>query len=255
MGAYQPQTTDRCPFASIMLSTGQISLEMLIRLTQNMTKYLVWTCVTLILIKRCVSPSSCLTARSLQQPRWTGTGPVSSVLITWPARGPRWVLRPECRGCVQSALPSPIKAIAGPWWFMKGNGERINVAEALRLMIKQIAAPLQILSGAEVLLRARHVVVSSINCHGVGEASAKTLSPSSRLPQWNTHSNSLQVSRLNKMSSLEIFCQVYLQCHKKGHIYLCQCFLGTSRNASIAKYVEYRQIVPWFPYSLIWLLS
>lgn len=51
---------------------------------------------------------------------------------------------------------------------MKGNVEEINVAEALRLMIKQIAAPLQILSGAEVLLRACHAVVSSINYHGVG---------------------------------------------------------------------------------------
>ncbi len=64
---------------------------------------------------------------------------------------------------------------------MKGNGERINVAEALRLMIKQIAAPLQILSGAEVLLRARHAVVSSINYHGV----EGSFNASSCLPQWN----------------------------------------------------------------------
>lgn len=55
---------------------------------------------------------------------------------------------------------------------MKGNRERINVAEAVRLMIKQIAAPLQILSGTEVLLRARHAVVGSINFHGVGRATA-----------------------------------------------------------------------------------
>lgn len=55
---------------------------------------------------------------------------------------------------------------------MKENGERINVAQAPRLMIKQIAGPLQILSGAEVLLRARHAVVSSINYRVVGEDSA-----------------------------------------------------------------------------------
>ena len=54
---------------------------------------------------------------------------------------------------------------------MKGNRERINVAEVLRLMIKQIAAPLQILSGAGVLLRARHAIVGSINYCGVGEDS------------------------------------------------------------------------------------
>lgn len=58
---------------------------------------------------------------------------------------------------------------------MKGNGERINVAEALRLMIKQIPGSLQILSGAEVLLRARHAVVGSINYYEVEEASAKEL--------------------------------------------------------------------------------
>lgn len=67
---------------------------------------------------------------------------------------------------------------------MKGNGERINVAEALRLMIKQIAAPLQILSGAiEVLLRAGHSVVSSISYHGIEEASAESYIASSCLPE------------------------------------------------------------------------
>lgn len=45
---------------------------------------------------------------------------------------------------------------------MKGKIERINVVESLRLMIKQIAGPLQILSGAEVLLRVHQAVVSSI---------------------------------------------------------------------------------------------
>ena len=58
---------------------------------------------------------------------------------------------------------------------MKGNGERINVAEALRLMIKQIAAPLQILSEAEVLLGARRAVLGSINCPGVGGSFSEDL--------------------------------------------------------------------------------
>lgn len=56
---------------------------------------------------------------------------------------------------------------------MKGNRERINVTEAIRLMIKQIAVPLQILSEAEVLLRARHAVGGSINYDRVEGASAK----------------------------------------------------------------------------------
>lgn len=40
-------------------------------------------------------------------------------------------------------------------------------------MIKQIAGPLQILSEAEVLRRACHAVVGSINYHEVGKASVK----------------------------------------------------------------------------------
>lgn len=52
---------------------------------------------------------------------------------------------------------------------MKGNRERINVAEAVRLMIKQIAVPLQILPGTEVLLRTRHAGAGSINFHRVGK--------------------------------------------------------------------------------------
>lgn len=41
--------------------------------------------------------------------------------------------------------------------------ERIDVAEALRLMIKQIAGPIQILSGyVKAVLRARRSVVRSI---------------------------------------------------------------------------------------------
>lgn len=86
-------------------------------------------------------------------------------------------------------------------------------------MIKQIAAPLQILSGAKVLLRARHAVVSSINYHGVGGASVPLLASHNEThAKPCTRSNRLQNSLLKLL---------------EDHIYVCQYIFGTSRNVSV----------------------
>lgn len=109
---------------------------------------------------------------------------------------------------------------------MKGNRGRINVTEALRLMIKQIAAPLQILSGAEVLLRACHAVVSSIR---VGAFSAShnetymhTFKPSSKP---TIKQSKFREDFLSSISAVS---------------HCMSILFGTSRNVSVVKNVKYR---------------
>ncbi len=75
-------------------------------------------------------------------------------------------------------------------------------------MIKQIAAPLQILSGAiEVLLRAHHAVVSSINWH---EVEATMPPPASHKETHNQTTIKNLVFTVLRRFSVESICCVYV---------------------------------------------
>lgn len=104
---------------------------------------------------------------------------------------------------------------------MKGNRERINVVEALRLMIKQIAIPLQILSGAEELLGACHAVAGSVNYQCAGDGSARCCNASSCLTQEN-RGKKRQIWKTIKNKCVEYLCHhvcQYYFCSKTVWVY------------------------------------
>lgn len=91
---------------------------------------------------------------------WMATRHVSIVLISW---RPKWENVLSAVAVFNQHFHHPLNGLLVHNDLWRGT-ERINVGGALRLMIKQIAGTLQILSGARVLLRTQHTVASSINC-------------------------------------------------------------------------------------------
>lgn len=106
---------------------------------------------------------------------------------------------------------------------MKGNRERINVVEALRLMIKQIAIPLQILSGAEELLGACHAVAGSVNYQCAGDGSARCCNASSCLTQENRGKKG-KFEKLSKTNAQSICVTMYVS--TIFVVKLCECMDG-----------------------------